>query len=139
MRSRSEASEPRERIVTPQPSTLNPFLIPPYLCNSVRFFKPISSLFLALLLALPPVLKSVHEWSHIEENHCHDASSLHLHSIQHHCDICDVFTSQVFLTPSEEAQKNIPQEFHFKLLDHSGFTLRSSLSTSFVRGPPGIC
>lgn len=126
--------------LTPQPSLLTPFLIPPYLCRyQVRFFRLISSLFLALLLALPPVLKSVHEWAHIEENHCHDISTLHLHSVQHHCNICDVFTGQVFVFLSEEIQKNILQEFQFKLPDYSGFTHRKSFSAAFLRGPPGIC
>lgn len=120
-------------------SLLTPYLNPPYLCNQVRFFRPISSFFLALLLALPPVLKTVHEWSHLREIHCHDASTLHLHSIQHQCELCDVFISQVFLTPSDKVQNGVLQEFQFSLPDNSGFTHRKSTSAAFLRGPPGIC
>ena len=130
------------RIVTPHSPLLNPQPFPYSsisLHYQVHFFRLISSLFLALLLALPPVLKSVHKWSHIEENHCHDTSTLHLHSVQHHCGICDVFTGQVFVPLTEEVQKNRLQEFHFKLPDYSGFTYRRSFSADFLRGPPGIC
>ncbi|HNR07650.1 MAG TPA: hypothetical protein PKM27_10080 [Saprospiraceae bacterium] len=135
---------PQSSILSPHssilsyPRDLNPFS-PLSLQQQVRFFRFISSISLAFLLALPPVLNTAHEWFHLQENHCHDTSSLHLHSVQHHCDLCDAFTAQVFIAPSCKVQKNVRQEFQDKLPEYSGLAHRRTVSATLLRGPPGIC
>jgi hypothetical protein len=102
----------------------------------MRSFRIISSFLLALLLALPPVLKSAHEWSHSEDFHCHDTSTLHLHGVQHQCKLCDAFTGAAFLIPAVARELESAAEIRFLPARYSGFAHVGSSHPYFLRGPP---
>ncbi len=60
--------------------------------------KPFIAIFTLLVFLFPLAEKGIHDYHHINDKHCASVDK-HLHTSEHHCEICD-FTNNINGLPS---------------------------------------
>ena len=70
--------------------------------------KGILAVLCLLVFLFPQVESELHSYAHMNDFHCTDHNSLHLHKADHHCFLCD-YTNVISTTPTFIHQ---PLELH---------------------------
>lgn len=47
------------------------------------------AILLAVIITIPILIQSIHEYQHHDEEHCLEKNEQHFHVAEHHCSICD--------------------------------------------------
>ena len=55
-----------------------------------RFYKISGGVFLLLLFLFPQAQKGWHDFEHRHDTHCYATAEIHLHQLEHVCEICDI-------------------------------------------------
>ena len=104
----------------------------------MKKMRPYFSMLMLALLLFPIADKSVHEYAHLNEDHC-EIKSLHFCEAEHQCTVCDYVFSSSSTPPKTQDQLTI---FANKSIDfESILVFNTIISPKFslsLRGPP-VC
>ena len=99
--------------------------------------KYLSFLLLTALL-LPSVAEVVHNFHHLNDEHCTERQVVHFHQTEHHCSLCDYILTNASepseLTPFQKIFYPTPLLFTYV----KDFVSDSQLFHYSLRGPPFI-
>ena len=89
------------------------------------------------LLLFPMAEKVMHEFGHLNEEHC-GIKETHFCPLEHNCDVCDYVFSTCSTPPRSHQITLAPHEAPFALIAFTSNTATSPKYTFTLRGPP-VC
>lgn len=89
-----------------------------------------------ILFLFPQVEKVLHEIEHINDFHCNEKSSTHLHELSHDCKLCEYNIKDPATPPDQFEKFTSGREASMKIVFSDEFPVLSRTFLFLLRAPP---